>query len=311
MNRMVLASLLPSLILFVGCAGSNPRYNSDIKKIKITDDFYKKTRFIMSKEEKQIYKHLPDNSSKKEFIKEFWEKRDPTPDNDENEALISYMERIKYANRWFRENSEKNSGWETERGRILLQLGIPDRREFGEMPYLRKDGRLATTKRLPMERWFYYRYKLYLVFTDNNGFGKFKLAKYPATLLTAIDLAKISILDNGKGLSHRFRFKCSVKNDNIIVRIPTKFISFKEENGRVKASFEFRVYKYLDFNKAGVIKVKKSIEELSDKILSKREIDFKIDMNLRKPGKYFFDVIGKDILSDSIYRNFCKTRFKL
>ena len=221
------------------------------------------------------------------------------------------MERIKYANRWFRENSEKNSGWETERGRILLQLGIPDRREFGEMPFLRRDGRLATTKRLPMERWFYYRYKLYLVFTDNGGFGKFRLAKYPATLLTAIDLAKISILDNGRGFSHRFRFKCSEKNGYIIVRIPTKFISFKEENGKVKASFEFRVYKYLDYNKAGVIKVKKSIEELSDKILSKREINFKLDMNLRKSGKYFFDVIGKDVLSESIYRNFCKTNFKL
>ena len=176
---------------------------------KGTDDFYKMTRFIMTKIEKDIYNHLPDEAERVKFIKDFWDKRDPTPDNFVNEAKMAYAERIAYANRWFSEGRGKNTGWDSERGRILLQLGIPDRREFGELDRLSRGsrgsigGRLLSTKRLPMERWFYYRFQLYLVFTDTKGFGNFKLAKIPAQLLTATDLAKLSVLNISKQIKSR------------------------------------------------------------------------------------------------------------
>lgn len=301
--------IFPILIVVTACAASGLKYNNSVKN-KIKDDFYKKTRFIMSKNEKEIYKHLPDVKSKREFVKEFWEKRDPTPDNGENEALMIYNERIVYSNRWFREGSVKNSGWETERGRILLQLGIPDRREFGEMPYLRRDGSLASTKRLPMERWYYYRYKLYLVFTDKNGFGKFKLASFPASLLTAVELAKISVLDNSKKPSSVFKFSCNVKAENMVINIPTKRINFEEDGSLVKASFKFRIYKYLNYKKAGVIKVKKDLKERSDSVLTKNKITFRIPLEITTEGKYFFDIVGEDILAKSKSRSFCKAKIK-
>ena len=37
------------------------------------DTFFEKTRLIMTKEESEIYKHLPDKASKEKFVREFWE----------------------------------------------------------------------------------------------------------------------------------------------------------------------------------------------------------------------------------------------
>ncbi|UCH95670.1 MAG: GWxTD domain-containing protein, partial [Candidatus Aminicenantes bacterium] len=105
---------------------------SQIPKELYKDSFFEKARFIMTKQEIEIYKHLPDKAGKEQFIEEFWKKRDPNPETEENESREEFEERITYANKWFKEHS-KDRGWDTQRGRILLQLGFPDRREFGEL----------------------------------------------------------------------------------------------------------------------------------------------------------------------------------
>ena len=104
-----------------------------------SDPFFEKARLIMTKEEIEIYKHLPGAEEKEEFIKEFWKKRDPTPATEENENREEFEKRIAYANKWFNEGS-KGRGWDTERGRILLQLGFPDRREFGQVDDIVRSG---------------------------------------------------------------------------------------------------------------------------------------------------------------------------
>lgn len=63
--------------------------------------FYDKTRLIMTEEEKRIYGSLPDDASKRDFIEEFWEMRDPDPTTDENENKIAFEDRIAFANEWF------------------------------------------------------------------------------------------------------------------------------------------------------------------------------------------------------------------
>lgn len=302
--------VIPLLFLVAACAGGSQKYV--IKKDPITfDDFFKKTRFIMTKEEKEIYKHLPDKIAKERFINEFWGKRDPTPDNGVNEAKSSYEERIVYANRWFLEGKGKGTGWNTERGRILLQLGIPDRREFGDLDRVNKGGRLITTKRLPMERWFYYRFQLFLVFTDNYGFGKFKLAKIPASLLSAVDLAKITIMDNSSvKTKYRLRFKSSIKKNNIIINIPTERISFTEEGDKMSASFDIVVYVYKNYVKIDEIKTSREVTESKSSILGKKNILFKIPINYTATGKYYFDVIVKDKMAMSKYRTGNKLKIK-
>lgn len=302
--------ILPLLFLVAACTGGNQKHV--IKKDPISlDDFFTKTRFIMTKEEKEIYKHLPDKIEKEKFINEFWMKRDPTPDNDVNEAKLSYEERITFANRWFLEGKGKGTGWNTERGRILLQLGIPDRREFGELDMVNKGGRLLTTKRLPMERWFYYRFQLYLVFTDNYGFGKFKMAKIPAALLSAVDLAKITILDNSSiETKYRLRFKSSIDKNNIIINIPAKRISFREEADTMSASFDITIYVYKNYVKIDEIRTSREVSENKSILLKKEKISFNIPINYPETGKYYFDIIVKDKMGMSKYRTGNKLKIK-
>ena len=139
----------------------------------------------MTNEEIQIYKHLADAGAREEFIEEFWQKRDPLPDTAENEARAEFERRIAYANRWFRENRAAGRGWDTPRGRILIQLGEPDNRSLNEM--------ISDPNVKGYERWIYYDYQLELVFVDSTGFGEYKLRNWPAELLTAIDHARFAI----------------------------------------------------------------------------------------------------------------------
>ncbi len=285
-------------------------------RINGVDNFYKKTRFIMTKLERRIYKHLADDVERQNFIKDFWDKRDPTPDNFVNEAKQIYAERIAYANRWFSEGKGKNTGWDSERGRILLQLGIPDRREFGELDITnsglgRGRGSLVTTKRLPMERWFYFRFQLYLVFTDVNSLGNFKLTRIPAQLLTAVDLAKMSILYPSKGNSkYQLTFKSSVKKGNIILKIPTKKISFEKKSEKMEARFSIKIYVYKKFRKYDVINTKRVLENVTDSILSAKYVYLKIPLRYSEKGKYRFDIIVEDTIGQSKYRNFLKYKIR-
>ncbi len=87
-------------------------------------NFYETARLIMTKEEKDIFNHLPDRESRQEFIRDFWAKRDPDSDTEENEFKEEFYGRIEYANRYFREGIP---GWKTDRGRIFIYLGPPDK----------------------------------------------------------------------------------------------------------------------------------------------------------------------------------------
>ena len=99
--------------------------------------FFEKIRLIMIDDEIEIYKQLPDEQSKEEFIEEFWRIRDPNPGTVENEYKIEFEERIEYANKWFGsgdpfkgkeayDGHERYRGWNTDRGRIYIILGPPD-----------------------------------------------------------------------------------------------------------------------------------------------------------------------------------------
>lgn len=94
---------------------------------------------------------------------EFWQKLDPTPGTGANEAMAEYFERIDYSNRTFRSYA---AGWLTDKGRVYIIYGPPDRVETD--PF-RTDGRATET-------WHYYRRSLSLRFFDESGFGDFRLS---------------------------------------------------------------------------------------------------------------------------------------
>ena len=74
-------------------------------------------------EEKQQWKTLRDDASRRGFIEQFWFRRDRTPDAAENEFQRDFLRRVAYADRTF--VTEKTRGSMTDRGRVFVLLGPP------------------------------------------------------------------------------------------------------------------------------------------------------------------------------------------
>lgn len=86
-------------------------------------EYAKEIHYLATREEMEIYKSLPD-TLKIQYIKSFWMKRDTDPRTPENEALIEFSSRIKYADNNFKELGKR--GRDTDRGRIYIKYGPPD-----------------------------------------------------------------------------------------------------------------------------------------------------------------------------------------
>jgi len=313
MKKILLTVCLLSVML---ACSQKPKINTDPLK----DSFFEKTRLIMSKEEIEIYKHLPDSEAKEKFIDEFWKIRDPNPDTEENEIRDEFQERIDYANRWFNEYGGKGRGWDTERGRILLQIGFPDERYWGEVDDVERRpgpnyGRLRTTKRFPLEQWVFYRYQMFLQFSGtqvdgSDGLGKYRIipvASELRKLRSALDLAK-ERLDIGtqKAIKDYFKYKADFKNGKITITIPVKRISFEEKEEGMNAEFDARINVYRDYIKVDEVHESKTVVKDKEELLQIKEISFTLPYNLSAKGHYFFDIVLTDKLSTSKYRNYCK-----
>ncbi|MDQ1354343.1 MAG: GWxTD protein [Acidobacteriota bacterium] len=161
--------------------------------------------------------------------------------------------------------------------------------------------------RVRAETWIYNRHLLALEFID-NGFGTFRLTFWAPELLSAIESEKFTIFDN-KQATQRLKFKAGYENNEITISIPVKDITFDEDGANMKAKFNILIYVYYDYKKID----KK--EETRDLVLSKEELLKKDTLDLTVPysppqkGKYYFDVIVKDLISTSSYRNLIQHKF--
>jgi GWxTD domain-containing protein len=250
-------------------------------------DFYETAQLIMTKEEKDIFNHLPDKESREEFINDFWAKRDPDPDTEVNEFKEEFVRRIEYANERFNEGPP---GWKTDRGRIYIYLGHPDKIEeilFHEEPEVR--GFII--------QWYYYRYNFGVQFVDKEGNGHYTLDPYygiAGNLFDAIELAKMGVnLEEGvRGKKYvDFGLKFDPEKKEIMILIPAKAITFIEEEGKLKADFEFEFHIYeKGSSKQEKTKESRSFEKPEEEVLKLENIIFNFPLNL-KPGKYYVDVV--------------------
>ncbi len=112
-------------------------------------------RWIITDEEKAAFKQLSNDEERDQFIEQFWLRRDPTPDTEENEFKEEHYRRIAYANEHF---AAGVAGWRTDRGRIYVMYGPAD--EIDSHPsggyYQRNsDEGGGTTSTFPFETWRY------------------------------------------------------------------------------------------------------------------------------------------------------------
>ena len=138
--------------------------------------------YIITKEEKEAYKKLTTDEERENFIENFWRRRDPNPDTEENEFREEYQERIAYANEHY---SSGIPGWKTDRGRIYITFGKPDELEThpsgGSYDRPSYEGGGSTTT-YPFEVWFYRHLDsvgdgIEIEFVDPSGTGEYRIAR--------------------------------------------------------------------------------------------------------------------------------------
>ena len=141
--------------------------------------------YIISDEEKKAFKQLNTDEEREQFVEQFWLRRDPTPDTDENEFKEEHYRRIAYANEHF---ASGIPGWRTDRGRIYIQYGPADEVDAHssggsyERPMSEGGGETET---YPFEQWRY-RYidgigqNIIIEFVDKCMCSEYKMTMDPS-----------------------------------------------------------------------------------------------------------------------------------
>jgi GWxTD domain-containing protein len=130
------------------------------------DTLYRPLIYVMESGERGIYEGLS-VEGKRNYLRQFWGRRDPTPDTPGNEFQDQFYRLIAMANDRYREGGAAEvPGWRTDRGRIFVKYGQPD-----EM--LRRPQSGSTN---PYEAWKYTRGRMRkFVFYDETGLGNYAL----------------------------------------------------------------------------------------------------------------------------------------
>ena len=173
-------------------------------------EYYKKwlqedVLYIISEEEKKVFKDLSNEEEREKFIEQFWYRRDPDPRTNDNEFKEEHYRRIVYANERY---ASGIPGWKTDRGRIYITYGQPA--EIESHPsggsYNREiwEGG-GTTSTFPFERWRY---------RHIDGIG---------------DDIEIEFVD--KSMSGEYRIAMSADEKDALLFVPNAGLTWREEMG--------------------------------------------------------------------------------
>lgn len=211
------------MLFILGSLGSCALHKLEKNLESESRDFYSKVRYIITSQEEKIFLNLPP-SERKAFIEEFWKKRDPDPDTEENEFKEEYFKRIEMANLLFKGGG--TPGWLQDRGRIYILLGPPTER------YTYPRGRSFYD--VPEEVWYYGFYPIVFVDTDWNG--DFELTPLGARHIAEINRALMA--EKPKIAKEETIFDLDLKiqktdKEGIIfrIKIPYNGIWFEEKAG--------------------------------------------------------------------------------
>jgi GWxTD domain-containing protein len=141
--------------------------------------------YIITDEERKAFRNLNTDEEREQFIEQFWLRRDPTPDSQENEFKEEHYRRIAYANERF---ASGIPGWKTDRGRIYIAFGPADEIESRpsggtyERPFEEGGG---TTSTFPFEKWRYRWIEgigsdIIIEFVDTTMTGEYRMTMDPS-----------------------------------------------------------------------------------------------------------------------------------
>jgi len=122
---------------------------------------------IADDSERRRMRRTVDLDERRRLLMEFWQRRDSQPSTPLNEFKEDFYRRLQYASDRYSNNRQE--GWETDRGRVIIRYGMPTAVE----PHLYDPGLR------PHEIWSYNSIpgegQATFVFADVNSFGEFEL----------------------------------------------------------------------------------------------------------------------------------------
>lgn len=129
------------------------------------DILFEKSKYIAANSEISQYEGLNSTKAKRDFLDNFWKKRDSNPSTERNEFYDNYFQRIEYANKNY--SRVKTPGWKTDRGRIYITYGPPN--EINRYPSVKNEK--------PYEVWIYNDIEggVEFIFGDLTGLSNYQL----------------------------------------------------------------------------------------------------------------------------------------
>lgn len=311
----------------------------NLRQDPLYETFLEKTSLIMTEEEIDTYMHLPDLSSKREFIAEFWAMRDPDPGTEENEAKTEFERRVAFANRWFdpfggcrghvsQRRAGEPTGWNTDRGRVFIVMGLPDLVSIGTVGMWEPIGDDRGDLLCRALGWLYERYDYAAQFInpivapsdDTHPYAESEPNVRPVRSLSrvstqteAMNRAKLDWLSwEVRGWTGKpFRFKADYTDKGIRIRVPVDRLSFEASEDRLLARFEIRIHVYRQKQRAELLQDRRSFEFTEDDILARKYLDILVPYKAKSKGPHLFDIIlgfetGQGVAK---YRDYVKKTF--
>lgn len=126
--------------------------------------------YIITDAERAAYLKLSTDDERKQFIDQFWERRNPVPGAAVNDFKVEHYRRIGFGNKRFTTTSGA-PGWQTDRGRTYILYGPPDELEMHPK---------GPSYQFATEVWLYRHIEgigdhVYITFADRSGDGDYRL----------------------------------------------------------------------------------------------------------------------------------------
>lgn len=222
--------------------------------------------YIITDEEKKAFKNLQTDEEREQFIEQFWLRRDPSPDSQENEYKEEHYRRIAYANERY---ASGIPGWKTDRGMIYITFGPPDEIESHpsggtyERPWEEGGG---TTSTFPFEKWRY-RYlegvgsqtDIMIEFVDKSMTGEYRMTMDPSE-------KDALLMVPGAGLTMMEQMGMADKSDRFSRTDGTRLGTGTQAMPARMNQFE-RLQQFADLQKAPKIKFKDLEAQVNSRIV--------------------------------------------
>jgi GWxTD domain-containing protein len=129
------------------------------------DDIWEKSKYEATPPEIKRFPKITGADSKRQFLFDFWKKRDNDVSTPVNESFREYLKRVDDSNQRF--GTMSKIGWKTDRGRVFILYGEPN--EIERFP------NQMDTK--PYEIWHYNDLEggVIFIFADLSGFSDYML----------------------------------------------------------------------------------------------------------------------------------------